>query len=173
MLFEEAFRIGVPVALLNPDAVSGRANRYLAGCCDVVFAQWPVTIERLPQAKRVLVCGCPVRSGFNQATREAGLARFGLDPDRKTLLVTGASQGARTLNQAVVANLGFLQTQTAWQVLHLAGDPDYDAVRDAYRGSSVRAVVEPFTDHMAEAMAAADLVVARAGDPPARLHQSR
>lgn len=159
----EAARIGIPTALLNPDALPGKANRYLADSVNVVFAQWEETIGQFPSAVRVEVCGCPVRAGFNRATREAGMKRFGLDADRKTLLVTGASQGARTINQAVLANLDFLESQRDWQVLHLTGEPDFREVQASYAGRPVRASVLPFTEHMAEALAAADLVVSRAG----------
>ena len=159
----EAARVGIPTALLNPDAMPGKANRYLADSVNVVFAQWEETISQLPHASRVEVCGCPVRAGFNRATREAGAVRFGLDADRKTLLVTGASQGARTINQAVLANLDFLESQRDWQVLHLTGDPDLEEVQAGYAGRSVRASILPFTEHMPEALAAADLVVSRAG----------
>ena len=92
----EALRLGIPTALLNPDAIPGRANRYLANSVDAVFAQWPETVRRLPSGARVFVTGCPVRQSLLQATRAAGIERFGLDARRKTLLVTGASQGART-----------------------------------------------------------------------------
>ncbi len=159
----EAVRARIPTALLNPDVLPGRANRYLAGSADVIFAQWEQTVEHLPQSTHVVVCGCPVRAAFNRANREAGCKRFRLDVDRKTLLVTGASQGARTVNEAVLANLAFLESRPDWQVLHVSGEKEYEGVCQAYSGRSVRAQVCPFTDHMAEALAAADLVVARAG----------
>lgn len=159
----EAVRVGIPTALLNPDALPGKANRYLADSVNVVFAQWEETKEHLPRSTGVEVYGCPVRSGFNRATREDGAVRFGLDQNRKTLLVTGASQGAQTVNRAVLANLDFLEAQRDWQVLHLTGEPDLAEVQAAYAGRAVRASILPFTEHMAEALAAADLVVSRAG----------
>lgn len=159
----EAVRAGVPTALLNPDAIPGRANRFLANSVDIVFAQWAEAIARFPRTAKVVVSGCPVRAAFNHSERDAGIRRFGLGRDLKTLLVTGASQGARTVNECVVANLPFLETQGDWQILHLTGEPDYETVSRAYDHHSIRAVVMPFTDHMPDALAAADLVVARAG----------
>ena len=88
----KAARAGIPTVLLNPDALPGRANRYLAAKADVVFAQWKQTFDHMPHSTPVVACGCPVRAEFNHASREAGIQRFGLDSDRKTLLVTGASQ---------------------------------------------------------------------------------
>ncbi len=165
----EAARAGIPTALLNPDAIPGRANRHLAGMSDVVFVQWSETAEHFEQLRTgdrpdIVVSGCPVRPEFNEATREAGVPRFGLDPDRKTLLITGASQGAQTVNRAVVANLEWLDSLAdEWQVLHLTGATDYEEVVEAYRSCRVNAVISRFTDHMAEAVAAADLIIGRAG----------
>jgi UDP-N-acetylglucosamine--N-acetylmuramyl-(pentapeptide) pyrophosphoryl-undecaprenol N-acetylglucosamine transferase len=159
----EAVRAEIPTALINPDAVPGRANRFLASSVDVIFAQWASAIPAFPRTARVVVSGCPVRPAFNQTNRSAGIQRFGLDPALHTLLVTGASQGARTVNEALLANLPYLATREGWQVLHLTGESDYEAVSRAYEGCAVRAVVLPFTDHMPDALAAADLVVARAG----------
>jgi UDP-N-acetylglucosamine--N-acetylmuramyl-(pentapeptide) pyrophosphoryl-undecaprenol N-acetylglucosamine transferase len=159
----EAARAGIPTALLNPDALPGRANRFLARSVDLIFAQWAETAEHLPRSAEVVVAGCPVRPEFNSAVRAKGIERFGLDPDRKTLLVTGASQGARTINEAVLANVELLDSHTDWQVLHLTGERDYEEVRDVYGRRSLRAAVLVFTEHMAEALAAADLVIARAG----------
>jgi UDP-N-acetylglucosamine--N-acetylmuramyl-(pentapeptide) pyrophosphoryl-undecaprenol N-acetylglucosamine transferase len=160
-----AKRLDIPTALLNPDSIPGKANRYFASNAGAIFAQWEDTIELLPPRARprVEVTGCPVRAEFNQADRRSGIERFRLDLDRKTLLVTGASQGARSVNQAVVAILDFLETLPDWQVLHLTGEQDYATVRDAYGGRSVRAVVIDYTDQMADALAAADFVVSRAG----------
>ncbi len=160
---QEAVRAGIPTVLLNPDALPGRANHYLARSADVIFAQWEDTIGHLPRSARVVVSGCPVRAAFNRTTREAGQKRFGLDPDRKTLLVTGASQGARTVNEAVLAGAAFLESRHDWQVLHLTGETEYEEVRKVYDGRSIRVCVCPYTDYMADALAAADLVVARAG----------
>ncbi len=159
----QARRAGVPTVVLNPDAVPGRANRHLATLADMVFLQWEETREFLPAREGIQVSGCAIRSEFNRADRAAGAVRFGLDPKRKTLLVTGASQGARTINEAVLANIELLEEFDDWQVLHLTGDLDFEQVKKAYQKSLVRAVVLPFTDRMAEALAAADLVLSRSG----------
>ncbi len=159
----EAHRAGIPVALLNPDAIPGRANRFLARSADCVLAQWEETARYLPRATRVEVYGCPVRPQFNRAGRLAGVERFGLAPDLKTLLVTGASQGARTINETIVASLDFLETRSGWQVLHLTGELDHDMVLSAYRDRPLRSTVLAYTEHMADAMGAADLIVSRAG----------
>lgn len=159
----EAFRAGVPTALLNPDLLPGRANRLLSRRVNVIFAQWSDTISHLRSKAHVIVSGCPVRPEFTRSDRSAGLQRFGLQAGRKTLLITGASQGARSINQAVIANLDFLESCPDWQVLHLTGHADFEAMERAYRNRAIPAAVMPFTEHMADALAVADIVVSRAG----------
>jgi len=159
----EAHRMGIPTAILNPDALPGRANRHLASIASVVFAQWEETVGHYPSGTDVRVLGCPIRPGFRCGERGAGIKRFGLRPDRKTLLVTGASQGARSINEAVIANLGWLESLPNWQVLHLTGEKDHADTAHAYRNRSMTAVVVPYTDHMADVLNAADLVISRAG----------
>ncbi len=168
-----ALKMGIRTFLLNPDAVPGRANQHLAmkpGLCGIL-AQWPVTVGHFPPAAPVVVTGCPVRAGFrrtaDQGRSDAGFVAqcrqsFDLEPHRPTLLVTGASQGARTINEAMI-HLAPTVAAGDWQVLHLSGPADRGRVRDAYAAAGVRGTVLAFTDRMPEAMAACDLIVSRAG----------
>lgn len=169
-----ALTLGIPTFLLNPDAVPGRANRFLGRRAGLtgIFAQWEVTREHFPPSAPVEVTGCPVRPAFRTAGRAdvaAILRSFDLEPGRRTLLVTGASQGARTINEAIIRLAGELDW-AGWQVLHLAGQADAGWAAEAYSGlagstarPALRSRVLPFTDRMAEAMAACDLIVSRAG----------
>lgn len=158
-----AARRGIPTALLNPDVVPGKANRWLANCVECIFAQFAETKEHFTDPSLVEVTGCPVRPGFRDATRPEGIARFRLDPALNTLLITGASLGARSINRACVNLAPSLATLDGWQILHLTGASDEAEVRAAYARARVHAQVLAYTEHMPEAMAAADLVVARAG----------
>lgn len=159
----EAQRRGIPTALLNPDAIPGRANRFLAGSVDAVLVQWEETLVHLPRRASGEVMGCPIRPEFNGADRRGGLERFQLDPERRTLLITGASQGARTVNAAAIASKDVIGAVPGWQVFHLTGDADFDLVRAGYEGSTFPVKVLAYTEHMADAIAASDLVVSRAG----------
>jgi len=159
----EAVRAGIPSVLLNPDAIPGRANRMLGSRVDAVFTQFEDTTAWFRRKERVLVTGCPIREAFNRASREKGIGRFRLDPDRRTLLITGASLGARNINEAVAALLPDLRKSEGWQILHLTGEADYEAVRSAYQTSGSDAKVLAYTEDMPDALAAADLVVSRAG----------
>lgn len=157
-----ARRLGIPTAILNPDAIPGRANRHLARYADLVIVQWDHSREHFPPGTKVAVLGCPIRAAFAGAS--GGHALFGLETGRPVLLVTGASQGARTVNEALIRVWpAFHKAHPEWQLLHLTGPSDEVAVRKAYAVAGVPATVLGFTAEMAAALAAADLVVARAG----------
>lgn len=158
-----ASKLGVPTALLNPDAGPGRANARLAGRVDCVFVQWEETADRFRNARVVRCTGCPIRSAFSKAKAEAGYRTLQLDPDKRTLLITGASQGARSINAAVMALTDLWRVATDWQVLHLTGPADLEKCRATYKEHGIAGRALAFTEHMAYCMAAADLVVSRAG----------
>ncbi len=159
-----AHQLGIATALINPDVRPGRANRHLGGMVDAVFCQWEASAASFPNVPLVVATGCPVRRAFLDAERDEACQTFKLDPSRQTLLITGASQGARTVNQAVLAVLDDLAgAASRWQVLHLTGRLDFEQVRREYEDRLPSAVVLPFTTQMAEAIAAADLVISRAG----------
>jgi UDP-N-acetylglucosamine--N-acetylmuramyl-(pentapeptide) pyrophosphoryl-undecaprenol N-acetylglucosamine transferase len=161
-----AFAQGIPTAILNPDLVPGRANQRLGQRVDRIFAQWPGTAEYFRDTPGFRALGCPVRPGFlapRQGLRASGFARFELQPHFRTLLTTGASQGARTINDAMIALAPEFAKLGDWQILHLSGTADGDRLRAAYKAAGVRAVVLAFTEHMPEAMAVADLAISRAG----------
>ncbi|MCP4590647.1 MAG: UDP-N-acetylglucosamine--N-acetylmuramyl-(pentapeptide) pyrophosphoryl-undecaprenol N-acetylglucosamine transferase [bacterium] len=159
----EADRGGIPTILLNPDAVPGRANRFLARRARRIFVQWPETLKALRDHDHCEVTGCPIRAQFRTADRSAGLEHFGLDPARRTLLVTGASQGATSINRAMVAIRELLAGAPEWQILHLTGQADLEPTQAGYEEANVPAKTLPFTHRMADALVAADLIVSRAG----------
>lgn len=165
-MLRTAWKRGIPTAMLNPDAIPGRANRHALVQCRRVYAQWPVTADHADAGDRMLVCGCPVRDEVRTADRGAGYAHFGLDAHRKTLLITGASQGAANINNAVIAVLDLLDAHAdTWQILHVAGPDKLEAVRAAYETAnlSIPYSLVGFTDQMPLAIAVADLAVSRAG----------
>ena len=157
---------GVATAMLNPDAVPGKANRYLARHVTAIFTQFDQTTEHFPPSVRPAVrpVGCPVRREFLETDPRRGRSALGLRQDRLTLAVMGGSLGAETINQAVVASAGVLADRTGrWQVLHVAGPGKAEPIRQAYAAAGVECVVLEFCDQMGEVYAAADLLIGRAG----------
>ncbi len=156
--------LGIRTAILNPDALPGRANRHLARHADLVVMQWGVSRGHFPDGTNCQTLGCPIRAEFAAVDRAAGRRRFELSLDGPVLLVTGASQGARTINAAVVRVWPeFSAAHPDWQLLHLTGPAAEAEVATAYAAAGVPARVLSFCQEMWLALAAADVVIARAG----------
>ncbi len=167
-----AGKFGIPVGLLNPDALPGLANRFLLKRAERIFVQWSLPQSSMNRVRgRVMPLGCPIRRDLLGRTRLEAAARLGLDPLRPTLVITGASLGAKTINDALLALLqdgefckAFIGRQKAWQILHLAGTDQASAVRDQYaRVPDVTCKVLDYCDDMASVWALADVAIARAG----------
>ena len=152
----------VPVLLVNLDATPGKANRLVARRAVRVLSACP-TPSMPGFAERIV--GMPVRNeALASLPREECMARLGLERGFRTLLVTGASQGAASLNELMQL---LLQRERGafgeWQVLHLVGNAERAPIERAYREASVRAKVVPFLHEMGLAWGAADLALSRAG----------
>ncbi|MEM6315189.1 MAG: UDP-N-acetylglucosamine--N-acetylmuramyl-(pentapeptide) pyrophosphoryl-undecaprenol N-acetylglucosamine transferase, partial [Planctomycetota bacterium] len=135
-----ASKNGIPGAILNPDVVPGKANRFLMKFVRSVCCQFDATADHVEDdhKPKLTTTGCPVRGKLREPVeRKAALQRLGLEPRLQTLVITGASQGAATVNDAVLETLLRLRREVAslqgWQVLHLAGKDHADAVRAEYR----------------------------------------
>jgi UDP-N-acetylglucosamine--N-acetylmuramyl-(pentapeptide) pyrophosphoryl-undecaprenol N-acetylglucosamine transferase len=161
---EAARRRGVPVAVVNLDAVPGKANRMMVAKATEVFTCYPCA--QLTTARRV---GLPIRrASVADAGITPGEARrqLGLDPNRLTILVTAGSQGATTINQMMMDLVSRPRAKHSlmnWQVLHLSGAAERDAVAKAYQDAKVPARVEAFCNAMGLAWRAATIAVCRAG----------
>jgi UDP-N-acetylglucosamine--N-acetylmuramyl-(pentapeptide) pyrophosphoryl-undecaprenol N-acetylglucosamine transferase len=139
-----------PLVLLEPNAAPGLTNRLLAPIVDEVWRSIPI---------RASLRNLPARS---QAA-----TRLGLEPSLRTLVAMGGSQGALTINDAVLGLIAADALPPGWQLLHLTGERDYKRVAATQRAraaaSDARYVARPYLDDMADAYAAADLVLTRAG----------
>ncbi len=158
-----ASKLGIPTALFNPDAIPGVANRKLAKHADRIFVQWHETAEHFDHSPKVHGTGCPIRSDFSRVDRETAIQRLKLDPQKKTLLITGASQGAHTINMAAVELIDFWQEHGDWQLIHITGPGDLKMCRTRYAEADLPVLTLAFTEHMPLCMAAADLIISRAG----------
>jgi UDP-N-acetylglucosamine--N-acetylmuramyl-(pentapeptide) pyrophosphoryl-undecaprenol N-acetylglucosamine transferase len=143
----------IPAALSESDAHLGLANRLAQPFARRVFLAYPLPSSR--RKHRVVGRPLPKRSrlpGHTQARR-----RFGLPEQGPVLLVFGGSQGARALNELAVESFG----ESGPAILHLAGDRNYPGLAGRVKRSDY--VLMGFTDEFGAALAACDLVLARAG----------
>ncbi|HZO91050.1 MAG TPA: undecaprenyldiphospho-muramoylpentapeptide beta-N-acetylglucosaminyltransferase [Chthonomonadaceae bacterium] len=163
--------LGLPTAIVAPDAVPGRTNRFLARGARLICISFPEAAAFYPEGKTV-VTGLPLRAGIvapPNVTAQAARCRFpGLAPDRFTVLVVGGSQGARAINNVILEATPALLEAGA-QVLHQTGARNFEAVRAQAQARHLwdRAGYCPlaFLDdtQMPLAWRAADVVVCRGG----------
>jgi len=153
-----------PTMLHASDAMPDRSNRMLARWAGTVSVVSQSAAEHFKR-RQCVVTGQPVRPEVLAADPSTARAALGLPPSAFALLVTGGSQGAQTLNQATVAALPRLLADPDICVIHLTG-PGKLADRAqlaGYEVSSDRYLAEERRDDMATVLAAADLVITRAG----------
>jgi UDP-N-acetylglucosamine--N-acetylmuramyl-(pentapeptide) pyrophosphoryl-undecaprenol N-acetylglucosamine transferase len=154
-----AIALRIPLVLTEADSHLGIANRVLAPRARKVFLAFPIEGR---DGARYEVVGRPVPRGTGQVDQGEARRRFGLPVDEPCLLVFGGSLGARTINFAALEAFG---QSAPCSVLHASGRRDYDELKARLDelGSPAHYRLEPYVDPFADALAAADIAVARAG----------
>jgi UDP-N-acetylglucosamine--N-acetylmuramyl-(pentapeptide) pyrophosphoryl-undecaprenol N-acetylglucosamine transferase len=145
-------------AVVNLDAVPGKANRLAARFATAVFG-----VGARNQTGVVPIAPIVRRRLRERPPAEAARAAFGLDPLAPTLLITGGSQGARSVNSFVLRAWPGLAGASGWQIIHQTGDGEQAEAERAWAALGVRSAVAPYIDRMDLALAAADAAVCRGG----------
>lgn len=160
-----AHKLKKTVVLLNVDIVPGRANKIISRWADDIFIQFEDTRKYFAKRKaNINTVGCPLRSGFGNPEPDKVKSELGLDEDKKTLLITGASSGSENINRAVCSLLEKLEEfADDWQIVHLTGMGNYEKVRQAYDEAKIGHKVLSYYDDMPNLLAASDLVIGRSG----------
>jgi UDP-N-acetylglucosamine--N-acetylmuramyl-(pentapeptide) pyrophosphoryl-undecaprenol N-acetylglucosamine transferase len=153
----------VPIVVMEQNARAGAANR-LAGrfakACAVPFVE-----TDLP---RSVVTGNPVRAEVLAINRErdrvAARASLGVTGDRTFIAVVTGSLGSRKVNEAVFAAVPKWSTRTDLSIRHVIGSRDWESVQDSLpEGDGLEYLAVRYEDHMDTVLAAADLLIGRAG----------
>ncbi|MFK7960442.1 MAG: glycosyltransferase [Phycisphaerales bacterium] len=163
--------LGIPVLAFNLDSVPGRAMRWTgvraSRCVNAVVPIEPATPRASDPFARAPVVGRPIRAAARAPVPpDPGACRraLGLDEHADTLVVTGASQGSRSLGAvALAAAAADSAAFEAWQVIHLVGDQDLEATETAWTTAGVRARVMRHLPQMGLAWGAGSLAISRAG----------
>ena len=159
-----AHALGVPYILQEQNGFAGVTNQRLAKDAEKICVAYP-GMERFFPADRIVMTGNPVRQKLLdcKATPQEARVALGLEPDRKTLFITGGSLGARSVNNAIAAGLDKLE-KSGIQVLWQTGKADGTKWEEAVRTSGTKHVHPTvFVSDMAMAYRAADVVISRSG----------
>jgi len=152
----------IPTVIHEQNRYPGLANRILSRFVQHVVTTYEDDTGSFPAAKCTL-SGMPLRKDIvEQIGTRVSPAQFELDPSKCTIFLLGGSQGAHSLNLAMIEAMNVLDTDR-YQVLFMTGKNDLEMVRERSEHCPVQAYVAPFFDDIAQAYAASDLVICRAG----------
>jgi len=153
--------LGIPLVVVNPDRRPGAANRLLAP-----LAAWSALGSAATRLPRGVVVGVPVRRAVRRGRElppAAARAQLGLPLERTTVLVFGGSQGAGRLNRAVGELVARWRERVDLSVAHVVGERDWKGPALVVDPGQLAYRAWPFLEDMGVALAAADVVVGRAG----------
>jgi len=147
---------GKPVVVMEPNAIPGFTNRVIARFVSRALINFEETKQFFPPG-RTEITGLPVREEFFRIPTKA-------PGDVLNILITGGSQGSRTLNRAARESWPlFRGAGFAMRIVHQTGANDFEQIRDGFAKSGLEGEVSPFVADMPSAFAAADLVICRSG----------
>ena len=157
--------MGIPTLIQEQNSYAGVTNKLLAKKAYKICVAYE-GMERFFEKDKIILTGNPVRQGLLNHTlsKEAAIQSFGLDPQKKTVLIVGGSLGARTINNCVMHGLEKIkasEVQFIWQTGRFYIDEAKSTVAKA--GELPMLHTTDFISDMAAAYSAADLVISRAG----------
>jgi UDP-N-acetylglucosamine--N-acetylmuramyl-(pentapeptide) pyrophosphoryl-undecaprenol N-acetylglucosamine transferase len=157
--------MNIPTVLYVPDIEPGLALKFLSRFADVITVTADDSRRFFQHPERIVLSGYPLRADLSNWSRDQAFSHFGLDSETPVLLVTGGSKGARSINMAIMKHLTELLGVA--QIIHITGSLDWDAVQEAAQKLppplKSRHHIMPYLHEMGAALAAADLVLSRAG----------
>ncbi|MEE0434505.1 MAG: undecaprenyldiphospho-muramoylpentapeptide beta-N-acetylglucosaminyltransferase [Peptococcaceae bacterium] len=159
----------VPAMIHEQNAYPGMTNRLLASRVNKVMINYPEAAKFFVKAKETVLTGLPVRADVGKISKEEGCAAFELDPAKKTVLITGGSRGARTINRVCALALQSILADDNVQVIFITGKAGYvetslllkESDNSVLRNERLRFL--EYSHNMPYALAAADVVIGRAG----------
>lgn len=157
---------GIPTCIQEQNAMPGVTNKILARYVKKVFLGYSEAEKYFGGSSKKIFTGNPIRSEIMQTKRKDAVADLGLDPAKKTILVSGGSRGARSINNAMQYVERELSGRADVQVLHATGEVNYEYyVAEMKKQCQLEdnIFIRPYLHNMPIALAAADLAIFRAG----------
>lgn len=161
--------LGRPILLHEQNALPGLANRFLSRFAHCVALSYQQAAAYFPRARRVVISGNPVRAAVWQKSRSDGRSSLRVSDNARLVLVFGGSRGARPITEAAVAAAQYLLADPEMVLLIVTGTADFVTIEEKVRRLGIQAqgagkmLIRPYLYNMEDALAAADVVVTRAG----------
>lgn len=151
----------IPTLIHEQNAFPGITNRILSRYVDKVCITFPEAREHLYSKADIIETGLPVRTEILEATKEEAYKFLGLVPTKKTILVVGGSQGARSINSAVQPVLEWAACSGSLQMLIVAGKDNVSQFNAFSEKENIKII--DYLERMDYGLAVADLVISRGG----------
>jgi len=156
-----AWVLRIPTAIQEQNAIPGLTNRLLSKFAKTIFTSFKET-KGLTRNSKVNYVGNPVRKA-DKINSEDDLHLNNFDPDKLTLLVTGGSQGASSINTAVINALELMDNTDKFNIIHQTGIKDESMIQKKYNVMKIQATARAFFHNMPQLLDIADLAITRAG----------
>jgi UDP-N-acetylglucosamine--N-acetylmuramyl-(pentapeptide) pyrophosphoryl-undecaprenol N-acetylglucosamine transferase len=157
---------GIPCLIQEQNSYAGVTNKLLAKKATKICVAYE-GMERFFPKEKIIMTGNPIRQNVLNVdlTQEEARKKFGLDPDKKTILLVGGSLGARTINESVKEHLDLVKDNSDIQLIWQTGKYYFQEIQTAVKafGEVNNLVISDFISDMGAAYKAADLVISRAG----------
>jgi len=164
-IVKAAQRKGIPTILQEQNSYAGVTNKLLAKKAKTICVAYQ-GMEKYFPAEKILLTGNPVRQDIESLSvnRNQGLEYFGIDSDKKVLLILGGSLGARTINQSLIANLNLIKSRPDIVVIWQTGKLYFQTVKEMLASNPVQNIrLYDFITRMDLAYVTADTIISRAG----------
>jgi len=160
--------MGIPTLIQEQNVIPGITNKFLAKFVTKIAVGYQDAIKYFPKEK-VTFTGNPIRAEVLSMNREDGLAEFGFDANKKTILISGGSRGARSMNRAMIEVHKHFASSQNIQLLHVTGKNEYNDIVTSVQEQGIdlqqsrNILIKPYLYDMPKALALADLAIFRAG----------
>lgn len=153
------------IYIQEQNATIGFANRFFFRFCEKIFLAFETSYDELPikYEHKILVTGNPLRKEITNVDREKERAALKVDENEKVLLITGGSLGAKEINEAVLKEWSNIYENKNLRIYWATGEKSYHDIINKIERIKTKDVIKPYFENMINIMAAADLVVCRAG----------
>lgn len=161
--------LGIPTMIQEQNVIPGITNKILARFVSKIAIGYADAAKYFGGTDKVVFTGNPIRSEVLSVSREQGVSALGLDPSKRTILISGGSRGARSINRAMLEVHKRYAGHKEIQLLHITGSNEYNDIVGSLQQSGIdftivgNISIKPYLYNMPDALAAADLAVFRAG----------
>ena len=164
-----ASMMDIPTMIQEQNVIPGITNKILSRFVDKIAVGYEDAKTYFQNSEKIFVSGNPIRQEVISATREEGIIALGLDPAKLTILISGGSRGARSINQAMIHVHQQFAGSRDIQLLHVTGQNEYNDIVvnlkqcgiDTNKAGNI--IIKPYLYNMPQALAVADIAVFRAG----------